>query len=103
MTDNGIDVLFKVENCNITKDGKQYTIGQKHKNLYKLNTIKPNELWHKRYGHLRYDNLKLLNDKEMMDGLNIDTKEAVDRRLCNGETASSTLSNEIAKHCNQTA
>ena len=43
VTDNGIDVLFKGENCNITKDGKQYTIGQKHGNLYKLNTIKPND------------------------------------------------------------
>ena len=97
VTDNGIDVLFKGENCNITKDGKQYTIGQKHGNLYKLNTIKPNdetcyigktnqdsiELWHQRYGHLGYDNLKLLNDKEMVDGLNIDTKEAVDRN-CEG-------------------
>ena len=43
VTDNGIDVLFKGENYNITKDGKQYTIGQKHGNLYKLNTIKPND------------------------------------------------------------
>lgn len=67
--------------------------------LYKLNTIKPRneetccigktikqdsiELWHQRYGHLGYDNLKLLNDKEMVNGLNIDTKEAVDR-ICEG-------------------
>ena len=97
ITEKGAAVEFKGEACGITIDGKKYTIGHKHGKLYKLDTFIPDEtccigktinqeqleLWHQRYGHLGYDNLRLLNNKEMVNGLNIDTKEVVDRN-CEG-------------------
>ena len=35
------------------------------------------------YGHLGYDNLKLLNDKSMVNGMSANTKELFDRN-CEG-------------------
>ena len=33
------------------------------------------ELWHQLYGHLGYDNLKLLKDREMVNSMDVDTKK----------------------------
>ena len=35
---------------------------------------------HQRYGHLGYNNLKLLNNTDMVNGLNFDSNEPVDRK-----------------------
>ena len=46
----------------------------------KVNLI---SLWHFRYGHLGYDNVKLLNTKSMVEGLNFNLKEEFNRN-CEG-------------------
>ena len=72
-------------------------IGHKDDKLFKLNTeevcpayfasprARDNsvKLWHKRFGHLGYDNLKLLNEKGMVEGLNLKADESFDRN-CQG-------------------
>ena len=85
ITRKGVIVEFKGKASEITIDGKQYTIDRKHGKCYELNTTitevnnpEPLELWHQPYGHLGYDNLKLLYNTDMMNGLNFDSKEAVD-------------------------
>ena len=92
ITKRGAAVELKNKTCGITIDGKQYTIGHKHGKLYKLNASVPDEtccigktnnqeplkLWHQRYGHMGYNNLKLLNDTDMVNGLNFDSKGVVD-------------------------
>ena len=35
-------------------------------------------LWHLQKGHLGYDNLKLLNDKSMVNGMSVSTNEVFD-------------------------
>ena len=49
----------------------------------KTNNQEPLELWPQRYGYLGYDNLKLLNNTDMVNGLNFDSKKAVDQN-CEG-------------------
>ena len=74
----GAEVHFCNDKCTFTINTKNYDVGHKHGKLYKLN-IYPLEsccygsrtasvvdsvsIWHKRYGHLGYDNLNLLSDK----------------------------------------
>ena len=96
--EKGAAVEFKGKSCTITIDEKSYTIGHKHGKLYKLNLIPKDEtcylgkanseeslsLWHLRYGHLGYDNVKLLSNKEMVDGMNINLKEEFSRDDCEG-------------------
>ena len=97
MTQKNVEVRFKGQFCKILIDEKLYSIGHKHGKLYKLNSepiessffgeTESNEkslsLWHCRYGHLGYDNLKLLHEKSMVDGLNLNSKDQVDRN-CQG-------------------
>eukprot|EP00794_Sanderia_malayensis_P008304 gene8304-biopygen6716 len=92
ITEKGVPAEFHGKACGIKIGEQKYIIGHKNGKLYKLNTIsdetccigkanvneKP-ELWHQRYGHLGYDNLKQLNRKKMVNGLNFDIKEATDR------------------------
>ena len=97
MTQKDVEVRFKGQFCKVLIDEKLYSIGHQHVNLYKLNSgpiqssyfgeTESNEeslsLWHCRYGHLEYDNLKLLHEKSMVDGLNLNSKDQVDRN-CQG-------------------
>ena len=91
ITEKGESVEFKGKTCGITVDEKKYLIAHKHGKLYKLNTLSESEacyvgqtaykndsllLWHLRYGHLGYDNLKLLNDKSMVNGMSVNAKES---------------------------
>ena len=82
-----VNVLLKGKSCKVTIEEKKYVIGRKHGKLYKLNTAadetccvgqahheEPLLLWHQRYGHLGYDNLKALNDKSMVKGLSVNTR-----------------------------
>lgn len=41
------------------------------------------DVWHQRFGHLNYESLKFLNDKELVNGLQIDPEEIVDHK-CEG-------------------
>ena len=97
MTQNGVEVRFIGQFCKVLTDEKLYSIWHKHGKLYKLNSepiessyfgeTESNEkslsLWHFHYGHLGYDNLKLLHEKLMVDGLNLNSKDQVDRN-CQG-------------------
>ena len=86
MTEKGATVKFKGQLCTIFIDGKSYQIGHKQGKLYKLNSCpedaaccftnsndKENSmsLWYLRYGHAWIDNMKLLNNKAMVDGLKV--------------------------------
>ena len=96
--EKGAAVEFKSKSYKITIDDKSYTIGHKHGKLYKLNLIPKDEtyylgkanseessfLFHLRYGHLGYDNFKLLNNKAMVDGMKINLKEEFSRNDCEG-------------------
>ena len=95
VTEKGVAVEFKGKSCGIIIDGKQYTIGQKHGKLYKLNTVSLNEdccfgkavdqsvnIWHQRYGHLGYDSLKTLEEKEMVNGLKMCCDAQVNHQQC---------------------
>jgi hypothetical protein len=41
------------------------------------------ELWHKRLGHIGIKNLKLMHDKSLVNGFNIQTNP-LEMNLCNG-------------------
>ena len=97
MTEKGAEVRFKGQFCKVLMGEKLYSIGHKHGKLHKLNlepihsscfgesesNKKSNEtslsLWHCRYGHLGHDNLKLLHEKSIVDSLNLNSKDQVDR------------------------
>ena len=93
ITDKDAEVQLKGQHCKIIINGNVYSIGHKHGKLYKLNvgpeqsccfgsTVANDEkaLWHYRYGHLGYDNLKLLHNKSMVDGLSWKPNEQTDRK-----------------------
>eukprot|EP00794_Sanderia_malayensis_P011553 gene11553-biopygen9222 len=82
LTEKGVEVQFKGQSCKLVINYKVYNIGHKHGKLYKLNLEPENtccyastkatddlSLWHNRFGHLGYDNLKMLSDKSMVDGM----------------------------------
>eukprot|EP00794_Sanderia_malayensis_P011867 gene11867-biopygen9507 len=82
MTEKGVEVQFKGQSCKVVINDNVYNIGHKHGKLYKLNLEPENtccyastkatddlSLWHNRFGHLGYDNLKMLSDKSMVDGM----------------------------------
>ena len=85
ITNKGAEVQFKGQSCKVIiitfyvrdrLNHKVYSIGHKHGKLYKLNSepepyccfgstdVKDNSLsmWHLHFGHLGYDNLKLLDN-----------------------------------------
>ena len=99
MTEKGATAEFKSQSCKISIHGKTYSIGHKHGKLYKLNSVPEDQtcclgtadskadslsLQHLRYGHLGYDNVKLLNRKDMVGGMKISSTEEVDRYSCEG-------------------
>ena len=89
VTEKGAAVKFKGQSCGIKSGGKDYTIGHKHGTLYKVNTVSAYnkccigntttqhslDWWHIQYGHLGYESLKSLSDKELVNGLHIDPKD----------------------------
>lgn len=90
------EIRFNNQSFMVVDGEKVYYIGHKEGRLYKLNaqpTYEANfgyaekgdsvKLWHYRLGHLGYDNMKKLQDKSMVDGLQFDTKKTVDRS-CEG-------------------
>ena len=97
VTNKGAEVQFKGQSCKVIINDKVYSIGHKHGKLYKLNSepeasccfgstdVKDNSLsiWHLCFGHLGYDNLKLLDNKSLVVSLSSDQKEAFDGQ-CEG-------------------
>lgn len=99
MTEKGAKVEFIGQSCKISINDKQHSIGHIHGKLYKLNSVPEDEkcclgtaeskpdllsLWHFRYGHLGYDNIHVLKDKAMVDGMKIELAGGVDRKNCEG-------------------
>lgn len=93
MINKGAEVHFKDSTCAIIIDDNIMKIGQRDGKLYKLNTKEMTtayftsegmannsiKLWHSRYGHLGYGNLKLMSTKAMVNGLSFNAKEEFDR------------------------
>lgn len=90
MIAKGADVHFKGSKCLITINKREYEVGHKHGKLFKLNLVPeatccflsniPSYLWHLRYGHVGYDSLKLLTDKNMVNGMNFNSKcDSIDK------------------------
>ena len=91
MTEKGACVQFKGNLCELNVKGKYYSIGHKHRKLFKLNTEPTHksyfsscngdasslQTWHFRYGHLGYDSLRLPKDKSMVDGFEFNPKEVL--------------------------
>ena len=94
--EKGSEVHFDGESCTAINNGKSVAIGRKHGNLYKLNNRESDSayavssqqnrssmhLWHSRYGHLGINNLKLLKEKSIVEGLSFNSKEIID--CCEG-------------------
>ena len=85
--ENGADVLFRGDICQLTVNNKKYNIGHRCGKLFKLNSeletcclaknneVESFELWHLRYGHLNNHDAKLLSDKNMVHGMNLNSYE----------------------------
>eukprot|EP00794_Sanderia_malayensis_P016599 gene16599-biopygen14022 len=92
MIDKGNEICFDGKSCTATNNGLSVAIGHKQGNLFKLNNRKSDSacavssqdsngkmnLWHSRYAHLGINNLKLLKEKSMVDGLVFNSKESID-------------------------
>ena len=98
MTEKSVEVQINGQSCKIIINDEVYSIGHKHGKLYKLN-LEPQhsccygstdvnndlQLWHNRYGHIGYDNLKLLYNTSMITGMNLRSKEAVNEAFAFGK------------------
>ncbi len=81
MSKLGATVVFKEDECRISKDSKLIGIGTMYGKLYMLKVISeeyvnvmkknnPNkELWHCRFGHLGMDNISKLLNENMVEGM----------------------------------
>ena len=87
ITDKGIPVSFNKNACEIIIGCKKVVKGHKYGKSFKLDVLsnydlcqlaksdtKP-KLWHKHYGHLGYENLKMLKSKNMVNGINVDVNK----------------------------
>ena len=78
----GAEVKFVRNSVVFVMNDKSYDVGHKHGKLFKLNTVPfetccmssvnvSPEIWHMRYCHLGYDNLKILSGQNMVKGLDM--------------------------------
>ena len=85
----GAEVRFKGSSCFLIINGREYVLGHRHGKLFKLNcdpvetccfstAIESPSVWHMRFGHLGYDNLRILYDKRMVAGMKLNT-EPIDK------------------------
>ena len=98
ITENGGMVTFDGEKCEISKGNGILAIGQREGNAFILDTEneiicseaniaksenkKTLELWHLRLGHLGYDNVKMMSEKEIVHGMKTESSEF--NRDCEG-------------------
>ena len=54
------------------------------------------KLWHERFGHLNFSNLKLLDQQDLVDGLKFDTIEEI--KFCEGCTMGKQTRNSFPKN-----
>ena len=87
-----MEVQSKGQSSKIIIHDEVYSVGHKHGKLYKLNSEPQHsrcygstavnndlQLRHNRYGHIRYDGLKLLYNKSMITGMSLKSNEAANK------------------------
>ena len=88
-TKRGAKINFKEDKCLVTLNGKNVLEAQSHGELYYIRTMRScpmmmtdvqasAELWHRRYGHLGYDNLARLKREHMVEGLDVKEEDFKD-------------------------
>ena len=78
----GVEVVFSKdksgEYCTMSKDGRLLTRSDARAGLFgmvghtasvALSAVESPEIWHRRYGHLGYDNLAKLAERELVTGM----------------------------------
>eukprot|EP00794_Sanderia_malayensis_P002050 gene2050-biopygen1853 len=96
ITEKGAEVRFKDQSFTVIMNEEMYCIGHKSGKMFKLNvepihkayscSVNQSDdinLWHNRLGHLGYDNVKLLYNESMVDGLKLNSKQEIDQ-ACDG-------------------
>ena len=83
----GNKICFTEDDCRImNKNNVLVAIAPKLGNLYYLNTYAnkqkmnlaiDNEIWHQRFAHLGEQNLKILSNKNLLDGFNFDSSKSL--------------------------
>ena len=88
--DNGAEITFKDNRCDITVNGKVRMEGIRQRDglmVIRQDKQQPTyamaataskesaELWHRRFGHLGYDNLFKLKDKGMVEGISVPAQD----------------------------
>ena len=92
ITENGGMVTFDGEKCEISKENGILAIGQREGNAFILDTAdnmicseaniaksenkQSIELWHLPLGHLGFDNVKMMSEKEMVHGMKTQSSES---------------------------
>ena len=88
MASMGAEVRFDKEKCVVVKNGQEFVIGTLiDEKLYAVNTAEyahisstssetSPQIWHHRFGHLNFNYIKQLSTKEMVQGMNCDTKKS---------------------------
>eukprot|EP00794_Sanderia_malayensis_P005845 gene5845-6544_t len=100
VTKKGFSIMFDANQCVILdrngtilgsgrSGGKLYTLDASHlqNDMHEVNTASDQRslnLWHQRFGHLGVNNLKLLNQQGLVDGLRLETMEEM--KFCEGCT-----------------
>ena len=79
--DSGANIVFQQDKCVVTKDGLTwverfskngvYILRQEQQFAMAATSKQTPELWHRRLGHLGYDNIHKLKNKDMVEGLAI--------------------------------
>jgi transposase InsO family protein len=98
-TREGLKIKFENKGCTISKGNKILAEGLHEQNLYRLNCqpvglqeevnhakdgLSLTELWHQRLGHLGLQGLKMLSQKNMVDGLEKLDFQGDEMDLCSG-------------------
>jgi hypothetical protein len=82
----GAQFIFNMDSCFIKFGDHILAEAKRHNGLYCINgttqesalltaTKESPELWHRRFGHLGYDNLAKLRDKGMVSGINVQAQD----------------------------
>ena len=75
---NGIDFRFRPDNCEVWKDSLLVANAVHRHGVYSLQLVRSQQamqatdspqLWHRRFGHLGYDNLAKLQQRSMVSGI----------------------------------
>ena len=96
-SEEGGTLIFDKDGVTLKKNGKSKKIGQKKGKLYHLSCEAKDQeeswylaeqgkitLWHERFGHLKFGDLKKLQEKEMVQGMNMSKLDKPLENVCHG-------------------